>query len=76
MGRCDVRCYDARRLECHCICGGRNHGAGLERALTNTAELVAQHAELIKRMREMGGDEVLVQPELPGQTVQCTVSAW
>lgn len=36
VGRCDERCYGAREGECHCICQGRNHGAGLEQALANT----------------------------------------
>lgn len=29
---CDQRCYDARRLGCSCVCGGANHGLGLEHA--------------------------------------------
>lgn len=36
--RCDARCYDAQGPVCDCICGGRNHGAGLERAQDNTRE--------------------------------------
>jgi hypothetical protein len=39
QGRCDARCHDAAEPECDCICGGRNHGAGKERALDNTREL-------------------------------------
>jgi len=31
--RCDERCYDAKRLGCRCICGGKNHGLGLLHAL-------------------------------------------
>ena len=38
-GRCDARCYEAREPHCDCVCGGRNHGAGLERAVENTREL-------------------------------------
>ena len=38
-GSCDVRCYEAREPHCDCVCGGRNHGAGLERAVENTREL-------------------------------------
>ncbi len=37
--RCDARCYNAREPECDCVCGGRNHGVGLRRALANTAEM-------------------------------------
>lgn len=37
--RCDAKCYDATEPHCDCVCGGKNHGAGLQRALENTAEL-------------------------------------
>ncbi len=36
VGRCDSRCYDAQGPVCDCICGGRNHSAGLQRAQDNT----------------------------------------
>lgn len=39
VGRCDARCYDATQSACDCICGGRNHAAGIEQALNNTREL-------------------------------------
>jgi hypothetical protein len=41
QGRCDAKCYEAREPACHCVCGGRNHGAGLQQAIENTT----QHAE-------------------------------
>lgn len=44
-GRCDVRCYEAREPHCDCVCGGRNHGAGLERAVENTRELANEWME-------------------------------
>ncbi len=31
--RCDERCYNAKRLGCSCVCGGVNHGLGLQHAL-------------------------------------------
>ena len=37
-GRCDARCYDAQSDVCDCICGGMNHGAGLQKAQENTSE--------------------------------------
>lgn len=37
-GRCDAKCYEAREPACDCICGGRNHGAGLQRAIENTTQ--------------------------------------
>ena len=65
VGRCDARCYGALDPRCDCICGGRNHGVGLRQALANTAELVDPAGELRERMRPMGGESLLVQPELP-----------
>ena len=37
LGRCDAHCYEALTFECTCICRGKNHGAGLNRATSNTA---------------------------------------
>lgn len=39
--RCTARCYSATEPECTCICRGRNHGVGRERALAQTPDLVA-----------------------------------
>ena len=39
IGRCDAKCYQAQHTQCECICGGHNHGAGLQQAKTNTHEL-------------------------------------
>ncbi len=36
VGRCDANCYEATQPQCDCICGGRNHGAGLKKAQDNT----------------------------------------
>ena len=38
VGQCDAKCYDAQLPECDCICGGLNHGAGLEAAKDNTTK--------------------------------------
>ena len=38
VGRCDSHCHSAVEPECTCICSGRNHGVGLERATENTRE--------------------------------------
>ena len=35
MGRCDARCYNAKGTVCKCICGGINHGCGLNIAHGN-----------------------------------------
>lgn len=39
VGRCDANCYNATTKACTCICGGRNHGVGLNRAIENTRKL-------------------------------------
>jgi hypothetical protein len=70
VGRCDAKCYDAKETECDCICGGRNHGAGMVHALQNTADLVDPTGELRELMREMGGDRVVLQPTLPLEAQQ------
>lgn len=33
------RIYGARHPECDCVCGGRNHGAGLVQAMENVREV-------------------------------------
>lgn len=39
IGRCDAKCYNAKHPDCDCICGGRNHGVGRQKAEQNTREL-------------------------------------
>lgn len=39
VGRCDAKCYEALHPGCDCICGGKNHGAGFDKAIENTREL-------------------------------------
>ncbi len=41
-GRCDARCYEATTGSCDCICGGLNHGVGVEQATENTRELAEE----------------------------------
>jgi hypothetical protein len=36
VGRCDANCYNAEHENCSCVCGGANHGAGLNEAISNT----------------------------------------
>ncbi len=37
--RCDAKCYNAKHPSCDCVCGGKNHGAGLDRAMDNVREI-------------------------------------
>jgi len=34
--RCDAKCYNAKGPKCTCVCGGRNHGVGINNAIHNT----------------------------------------
>lgn len=50
--RCDKRCYDAKGGKCDCICGGRNHSAGIVKALEHVREMFApavlcQHGKIL-----------------------------
>lgn len=69
VGRCDARCYLATEPNCTCICGGKNHGAGLARALDNTRE---KFKDWIKEAKRTHGkklqadiDPEVWQPSLP-----------
>ena len=44
-GRCDAKCYDATCTVCECVCAGRNHGKGRERAIENTRVLAPHWIE-------------------------------
>ena len=35
---CDARCYMAKGDDCHCVCGGKNHGIGFDAAMKNTKD--------------------------------------
>ena len=49
--RCDARCHDAKRPHCDCICGGRNHGVGLQQAIRNNQE---HYRPLIEKLNRKG----------------------
>lgn len=36
-GMCNARCYNAKGKKCHCVCGGDNHGKGINYAIMNTS---------------------------------------
>ena len=39
IGKCGYSCYAAKKPDCKCICGGKNHGIGFTRAMAQTAEI-------------------------------------
>ena len=52
--RCDANCYNAHGRTCTCVCSGKNHGAGLAQAKTNT-ESIAN--EFLKRLQQAKPDQ-------------------
>jgi hypothetical protein len=52
--RCDAKCYNAEGDKCDCVCGGMNHGAGLSKALVNTADHAEQISERLHKLVESG----------------------
>lgn len=60
--RCDARCYQAKRSECVCVCGGLNHQAGFKQAMNNMRQVFApvlelRHMELGKKVGRILADE-------------------
>lgn len=45
IAKCDAGCYNAEKPDCDCICQGKNHGVGLQKARMNS--LINGH-EMIK----------------------------
>ena len=39
---CSARCYNAKGDKCQCICDGKNHGIGLDKAIETTGELAKE----------------------------------
>lgn len=56
LGRCDAKCYTAKGLKCTCICGGINHGVGLNQAIHN----IHEHRDLLMDAQEAG--EFIIKP--------------
>lgn len=55
VGRCDANCHDAKSVTCDCICGGKNHGAGLQQAVENNRELIGLTPEDLQRFAQTHG---------------------
>jgi len=54
VGRCDAKCHNAIMPECVCICGGVNHGVGLDQARLNTKKIADE--QLRKNCEPSAGD--------------------
>jgi hypothetical protein len=55
VGRCDANCHNAKSATCDCICGGKNHGAGLQKAVENNRELIGLTEDDLKRFADAHG---------------------
>lgn len=64
IGRCDAKCYEAKEDKCDCVCGGRNHGKGLEKALDNTKEYSEEMIEEYVKSRGLKDYKSLVSTEV------------
>ncbi|MCI0575719.1 MAG: hypothetical protein L0331_05865 [Chloroflexi bacterium] len=60
VGRCDAKCYEAKHAGCVCVCGGANHGAGLNKAMDNTREMAQEWIEEYARQNDLAEYEGLV----------------
>lgn len=56
--RCDAKCYNGKHTRCKCICGGVNHGKGLEQAMENTREMAK---DLLERTDTKIAKEILAE---------------
>ena len=51
VGRCDINCFGGDDSRCECVCGGLNHGVGIEQAVEQTRRMAD---EWIEAHREQG----------------------
>ena len=55
QGRCDAKCYDAIGDDCDCICGGLNHGKGIQTATKNLSQVIEKMDENLDLFCEQHG---------------------
>jgi hypothetical protein len=71
VGRCDAQCYDAKHLDCDCVCGGANHGKGEAQAMANT---IAHGRRWAREFGVRAGTEV--RAEVAGVAVDQMEITW
>lgn len=65
IGRCDDKCHSATGPDCDCVCGGANHGVGLQKAMTNTREMALDQIEAhYGKDARAKFEEAVLQPQL------------
>lgn len=62
VGRCDAKCYNATCEDCTCVCGGVNHGVGVNQAIENTKELAEEWLKEYGIVHPYDKVEVLPKP--------------
>jgi len=53
VSKCDSRCYLAKQPDCNCVCGGMNHGKGLDQAIINTQSYYKRWVRKFKKQRKL-----------------------
>jgi len=64
VGRCDAKCYDAKHPHCDCVCGGKNHGAGLKQATDNTREMADSWIQNYIEAKGIQGAKGEINPDI------------
>lgn len=62
--RCDARCYNGKpTTKCKCICGGRNHAGGLDKAVDNNRRLfgMAENRSLYSIVQNTPGSTLVIK---------------
>lgn len=67
--RCDARCYEGTGDHCDCICGGKNHGAGLQQAMQNVREQWEPVLKAMAAAEDAGAPRVYVCAEIRQQVL-------
>lgn len=53
VSKCDSRCYQAKQPDCDCVCGGANHGKGLEQSIINTQQHWKEWVQRFRKRRKL-----------------------
>jgi alpha-galactosidase/6-phospho-beta-glucosidase family protein len=70
IGACDAKCYLAEEERCECVCGGINHGVGLERAIDQMKGLMKDLTERWKEGEGMSAQVRVIREFMLGSLFQ------
>jgi len=57
---CNAKCYEAKHPRCLCICGGKNHGVGIEQAKQNVLQHQKEMVDAFVLMNHIHDYEVMI----------------